>query len=315
MRVVSSFCIGLLLSTVPLWGCKEQVATERTPAKVSRAVEESTKATFARVGLPIIPSDVSEIKSSQNRIPKKEELIAALKKEPTHLYGKEVPLTMEEFNALPEKVRQIVALLVNRGILHWKEDNLYDYNDRPTSRAMLDDYINRLDLFLAAYLPEGSETELAERSASSTGTSTSTATSGSSGSGFTPMTTLSIAVGLITAVGTLIWGYREFVAGSAAIKKDEEKAKKIAQNLEVRKNLDARNRTMNRPIPNANDVETPAKTNADPNAKGKAEEPGGKFYDPGSSKFGKYVFSTLLVATGLAVLGLSVYQIVDAAKK
>jgi len=309
MREALSLCALFFAITA----CTQSTPPLRLTAPASNASQAlignaNSNSTIASPEQPIQASDISDIKPSFAGIPTDAELIQALKQDPVHLHANEPPITLEVYNSLSLKMRQIIALLVNRGILQWDGDKLYDYNNQPTSLAMVQDYINRLDLFLAAYLPS----ELGTDTQSSTDTATTTSASSASGGGFTAMTTLGIAVGLITAVGTLIWGYREWTGGAAAIKAEEDKLKEAASQ---KAEADAKLTAAEHQAKNAGSYAADQQSKTAVLSKEEAIKAGGKFYDPGSAKFGKYVFSSLLVATGFAVLGLSVYQIVDAAKQ
>ncbi len=185
-----------------------------------------------------MPSDISAITFPAAN-PTQSELIAALTKAPINTEG-QAALTLNIYNTLPLKDRQLIAILINRGLLSWERNSLVDFHNDPVTLAMVEDYIHRLDLFLAAAQVKETTASNNKKDANtntkseSNNSSTSTSTSTSKKSILT-LNNLVIVVGLATAIATIIWGYREWTSNTAAIKTAEKQAKLEAdvKNLKV----------------------------------------------------------------------------------
>ena len=329
MRVFSTVYLGMLSGLFFIVSCKAS-APSSPASSVSTVTKQAAGNTTAGSSLalanqPIVAANISAINSGLTQPPTQAELIAALKRSPIS-YTQQAALSLAEYSSLPLKTQQIVAILINRGILHWENSKLLDYNQLPTSLAMLDDYISRLDLFLAAYLPSlGLTSSIPSDSPhTASATATSSSTSASVVTSIFTVNNLTIVVGLATAVATLIWGYREWTGNTAAIKaaaaQAQLEAKVQALETTVKKLTPPNDGTKGEPAPEKEQA-SPANDSAkasNPPITDASEKPapadGGRFYDPSTANHGRYIFSPLLVATGLAALGISIDQIVETVK-
>ena len=239
---------------------------------------------LAPVDGPIKTSHVSAIKPDSKYTPSKNELLGNLKREPRS--DDSDPIKVEDLEDLPLKEQQIIRILVNQGHLVEKNSYFVGYDGTVLNMSNLEDFISRFEMALN-YQNKKEEAKSKTTEESSLEDSETRAKSAAQ------------VVSVLGAVGTFFWGYREWTTNSGIIEQAKaDYREKIA--LEQRfDDIDKAIQKGNdvRPIFNKTEISGPKKPKFGP------------VYDPSSAKFGKYVFSPLLIATSAILMGLSIEDI------
>jgi hypothetical protein len=176
-------------------------------------------------GSPILPEQTEFIGEDVSFLQKlsKDELMKVAMKEPFNM--KETnpkPLTREDLKTYSRGAQQAVGVLVNRGLLEWKADGLYDSTGLAASRGMVDDFWARLKIFLAQQKIQSQE------KAHGLGLASADEDSGGLDAYFTAENA-GITLAIIGGLGTLMWGYREYKLHEEAISKIKTDTTDVAE--------------------------------------------------------------------------------------
>lgn len=237
------------------------------------------------------PSHVSEIKSDSQYIPEKDELVGILKQDPK----KEVsdPIRSKDLKSLSLKDQQIVSLLINQGHLFERNSFYVAHDGTILTHSNLEDFIYRFNMALN-YQKNRNEENSGKKHEGLTEEDNEDSTANNTKS-------FSQIVSVLGAVGTFFWGYREWTANAAIMKQANAD---YQERMAYKQKFDEIDHAI-----------TPRKTDTGSSFKGKIKIPSptkpkfGPLYAPSSAKFGKYVFSPLLIATSAILIGLSIEDI------
>lgn len=236
-------------------------------------------------GAPIKSDQVSHITPPKIPLPSQEELLEVLTKKPFDFDQEHPkPFSRLELENESQKVQQVIAILVNRGFLEWKDNLLYDHANKAVSKGMIEDFMERFDILLATAIDKQKKNQSsAALNLTADETKAQDETSASSESKIFNMDNLAILAGLTCGLGGIMWSYREYMAANAAM---EIKTKKI--------------NTSNKHIQTVKDE--------------KLKKVGGNLLNFNSPRNQKYIYAPILLTGALATLGVTANQIYEKTK-
>lgn len=229
-----------------------------------------------------------------------------------------IPLNRSQLKEETKFNQQVVAILVNRKILNWKNNDLFDYKDQPCSKGMLNDFIQRLTLVLNYKFKESQNLtlNLTKDESNTKPKSEVKEEQNDKKASLITAENVGIAVALISSLGTFMWGYREYKLHQGEIAKNEDlitKMKSYTKYDDIPPDIKLK---LKASFPTEMMDAKKSTTNFD-NLKKAVLKPqaGDSILNFNSAKNGKFVYAPILFATAIGMLGIATYQIIQKVKK
>lgn len=244
---------------------------------------------FAPAEGEIKPSHVTAITPDNDYVASKDELIEVLKQTPND--GKKIPIKVDDIQNLPLKDQQIIRVLINQGHLVVKGAYLVGHDGTILTFSNLEDFIYRFDVALNYQKDQQAQQNNGDEDSGSNPESQQASSSNSLSAGQ--------VTAVLGAVGTFFWGYREWTSNSQILKQanvDYQEKLAIKQKFDEIDSRSIRKTDLGNQF-NRKGFTAPTKPKI------------GSVFNPSSPKFGKFVFSPLLIATSALLIGLSIDDI------